>query len=444
MRRQFKGRALLADDPGLGKTIQAILASIPFRRKRPIIVVCPSGIKEQWEREWKKWTGLDCWVLEGQKPPKFKPLRVPPVIIVNWEILQYWWVYLKRLKPSVVIADEVHYAKNSGTYRSKALLYLCRCKWIVAIFGLSGTPFENCPAELFPILHILRPDKFPKFKPFGQRFCDPKYTHWGIKYEGATRKKELRKLLKSTCMVRRRFESVIKDLPPVQRTVVRVQINRKKYEEAEKNIVKWLIKNRPEKAYKAQFVNHLAKMNYLLQYTAELKIKEIEKWIDNFLETSDQKVCVFGYNRAFLEHFHNKYKDISVLRYGGMSKKAKESAFHKFTKTKKCRLLFGSIPHAGTGLDGLQKVCWYMAVVQLMWNPMKLVQLEKRLHRILQKHPVSVTYVVADKTVEDYMCTSVIRKQKNFNSIIDGKKGKVELNILKTVMKKMASSRRRK
>lgn len=440
MRKRFKGRALLADDPGLGKTRQALKASLPFRHKRPIVVVCPAGVKYQWESEVKSILGFNSWVLEGQTPPRRMPLQIPPVIIVNWEILQYWVRKLKQIRPSVLIGDEIHYAKNARAKRTRAL-----CKMAKAIphtYFLSGTPFENCPRELFVSLNILRPDIFPSFKPFGDRYCSPKFTPWGITYNGATRMHELHKLLKKHVMVRRTKDQVAKQLPPITRTVVPLAINRRKYEEMEENFVKWMFKHKPDKAYKAKEVTFLSKLNYSLQFTAELKLKSVMEWIDNFLETTDKKLVVFGHHRAFLEALHKRYPEISTLRYGGMGKKKKKLALDLFLKKKKVRLFFGGIMAAGTGLDKLQTVCSDIAIAEFIWIGLKLLQVEGRIHRLGQKNPVNAYYLVAKRTIESMLINSCHRKQKYFNSVIDNMEFENEFEIIKTFIEKIKYKRK--
>lgn len=435
MKRRFKGNALNADDIGLGKTMQFLHAALPFRRKRPIVVVVPNSVKYQWDSEVKKHTGLFCWVLEGTKPPTKIPAKLPPIIILNWEILQYWVDFLIKLKPSVLGGDEIHYIKNRGTLRSKAFKKLA--KKVDRIYGLSGSPFENCPRELFVILNILRPDIFPTFRPFGDRFCDPKYTPWGIKYDGATRIPELRRLLKQTCMIRRTKQQVMKDLPPITRTTIPLKINQKKYQEAERDILAWVRRYKPNKAYKTKYANHLAKFNYLLQLTAEMKLPKVIDWIDNFLATNNKKLTVFAHHRSFLEALQEKYGNQAVLIYGGMSRKKRRYAIDAFCNNPKIRVFLGGITAVGTGTDRLQTVCSDMVIAELIWVGLKLLQVEGRLWRIGQFNPVSVFYLVAQRTVETTLCKAVMRKQKWFNELFDGDSTKQEFDIFNTVIKEV-------
>lgn len=451
MTDKFHGRALNADDVGLGKTLQAILASKPYRHKRPIVVVCPASVKWGWEAEVHKWTKWRCWICEGRTPPKRVPMSIPEVIILNWDILPYWVDFLIKLKPNVFIPDEVHYIKNAGTnkhpvLRTRAARKLARR--VKYIFPLSGTPFENRPMELYVVLNMLRPDLFPARVPFGNRFCDPVVTRWGVTYDGATRKKELNKLLKSNLMVRRTRHQVRKDLPPLQRTIVPVELprrDREQYKEAESNIIKWLFKHKPSKAFRALNAIHLSRMNHLLGLISELKYDHVVQWIDNFLATTDQKLCVFGHHRDFLKKLHNHYKSQAVLVYGGVKGKKRQLAIDQFVADKRIRLFIGGIKACGEGINKLQLVCHNMLIAELIWVGLKLLQVEGRLDRLGQKNRVQINYLIAEDTVEALLCRAIMRKQKNFKAIMDGKfKEKTEFDLFKSVVRQLEKKRRKK
>ena len=98
------GRALIADEMGLGKTVQA-LAWLQLRKPDclPALVICPSSLKINWEREAEKWTtGMDIEVLFGQTPKEIEG----NLIIINYDVLPYWMEELKRIELSTIIADE--------------------------------------------------------------------------------------------------------------------------------------------------------------------------------------------------------------------------------------------------------------------------------------------------------------------------------------------------
>ena len=438
-----KGRGLLADDVGLGKSLQSIYASIPYRRKRPIIIVCPNPVKYGWEIEVKKHTNFNCWVLEGLKPPKKLPLDVPQVIILNWEILKAWWKVLKTLNPSVVIGDEIHYIKTRSTIRTKAFRRLC--KGVEHMYFLSGTPIENCPAEFFVPLNILRPDLFPSFRPYGDRYCGPVYTPWGVQYKGATRMKELNRILRKELMVRRTKEEVLKDLPPIRRDVIPLKVDLKEYKEAERDIVAWLFRHKPSKARSVGNAVHLAKLSHLLSLVADLKMKQVCDWIDNFLESNPtKKLTVFGHHRKFLETLHERYKDKSVLVYGGMGAKKKQKTIDAFADDKKIRVFIGSIMATGTGINKLQTVCSDLVIAELVWVGLKLLQVEGRLHRLGQKNKVTAYYLIVKGTVEEILCKAIHRKQAIINKVVDGDYKRQEFKIFEKVIRTLTKKRKRK
>lgn len=443
MDHRFRGKALNSDDVGLGKSVQALMASIPYRQKRPLIIVCPASCKYQWETEVKKWIPKwRCWILEGRYKHQKLPLDIPEVIILNWDILESWQDFITSLKPNVLIGDEIHNIKNRGSRRKpvkRTKAFRAIARKVKYVYGLSGTPFENKPAELYTILNVLRKDMFPNFVSFGNRYCDPKPTPFGVTYEGATRKKELNRLLKRNLMVRRTKEQVLKDLPPIRRSIVPIVLPPKEmseYEEAEKNIVRWLFKNKPSKALRSMNAVHLTRMNHLLSLISELKYDQVAEWIDDFLENNDEKLAVFGHHRKLLRKLHERYKNQSVLVYGGIKGRKRQLAIDSFVSNKGKRLFIGGIKACGEGMNKLQTVCSYMAILELVWNPMKITQVEGRLHRLLQRNRVMVFYLITRKTVEGYMANALMRKERIFKAIMDGKfTGSMEFDIFKSVIR---------
>jgi SWI/SNF-related matrix-associated actin-dependent regulator 1 of chromatin subfamily A len=437
---KFKGRFILGDEPGLGKTCQSLIIADHFRQQGPIIVVCPASVKYQWEIEVHKVLGYQTWILNGLKPPKRMPLYIPPVIVLNWDLLRGGWTdQLINLKPLVVIGDESTTLKNHRTQRTKAFRRLCQ--GVPHVILLSGTPIENGPIEFFTALNILRKDLFPSYRAFGFTYTNPKITPWGIKFEGSIREKELYDRLRQSVLLRRTKAEVMKQLPPVQRTMVPLQIDRKEYEQAENNFLSWLFKNNPGKALRVKNAVHIAKLTYLLGLVAKLKIEKVKEWIDEFLDSTGEKLVVFGHHRAFLESLQEKYPLSSVLVYGGMSLKSRQQRIDQFADDKNTRLFLGSITATGMGINRLQEHCSTLAVAELVWNPAKILQVEDRLHRMGQKRPVTAHFLLAKDTVDSLLCKTILRKQKAIQAIVDGKTGGTEFEILREVFTKLRQHR---
>lgn len=168
----FDGRALIALDMGCGKTIISLITLLREKIDSwPAVVVCPASVKYQWEAESHR-LGLCPTILEGTKAEQNgRQVKPPRLTIVNWDILHARLPELIRQGTKTLIVDECQYGANRRSRRTKAVLKLGRsCRHVIA---LSGTPLVNRPAELWPTLHMIRPDLYPSFWQFAQRFCLP-------------------------------------------------------------------------------------------------------------------------------------------------------------------------------------------------------------------------------------------------------------------------------
>jgi SNF2 family DNA or RNA helicase len=208
-------RALLADEPGLGKTAQAVRALKLLQEQGeqvfPALVVCPNTIKKNWEREFEKWwPGVRTQVVSGtatQRKKKFS--EEADVYVINWESLRthsrlapYGSVALKRcaecggLDESIsetrcevhlrelnhidfkaVIADEIHRSKDPKSKQTRALWSATGDAEVR--FALTGTPIANDVVDLWPILHWLSPKDWPSKTKWIERMIDTMLNAFG-------------------------------------------------------------------------------------------------------------------------------------------------------------------------------------------------------------------------------------------------------------------------
>src|SRR5438045_1523128 len=154
----------------------------------------------------------------------------------------------------------------------------------------------------------------------------------------------------STCMIRRLKQDVLKDLPKKLRIVVPLEIqDRKQYDFAMKNFLLWMRKKHSTKAKKASRAEQLTKMGYIKRLIAELKLKSVIEWIDNFLEDSESKLLVFGHHKKILRPLAKHYGRRCVLVDGTITGRTRHKAYKRFNRVPKCRLLFGNMKAAGVG-----------------------------------------------------------------------------------------------
>lgn len=109
--RDFGGRALLADEQGLGKTIQTGYFIHKAQRLRPVVVICPSSVKWNWKYELQNHFGLDANVIEGHRKPRTKELP-GEINIINYDILKHakqsrsWLPVILKARPQILVMDE--------------------------------------------------------------------------------------------------------------------------------------------------------------------------------------------------------------------------------------------------------------------------------------------------------------------------------------------------
>lgn len=424
---KFGGRALLADEMGLGKTFQTLLYAKRYV-DGPVVVVCPASIKWNWQREAAKHIGTRAEVLEGMKPPSSRLLIHPDtgVFIINYDILGPWLKFLTGLKPGLVIIDECQAIKGRNTKRTKNVKALCRS--VEKVICVSGTPITNRPAELWPSLNILKPEKYKDFFSFGMKFCKARRTFWGWEFKGASNLALLHSQLKADCMIRRKKQDVLADLPGKTRSVLPIELpDIKHYNEALTDFVGWMRKHHKDKAASALRAEQITKIGYLKRLVGILKLPVVEEWIDNFLEENSGKLIVFGVHKKVLKYLHSVYGSCSVLVDGSVTGHNRQLMIDKFSKNKQTRLFFGNIQAAGSGWNGT--VANTTLFAELDWTPGSHNQAEDRIHRIGQTRGASCYYLVAKNTIEEPLCKIIQEKQETLDATLDGTAAEDGTNI---------------
>lgn len=264
---------LIADQPGLGKTIQAIGVANCYPKRRRTLVVTPASLKENWRREWVKWCayGRTVGIAETQfaereqigvfktgkrkGQPRYKIVKVhklwwpdTDVVIINYDILKQFDDQIRDVVWDLLICDECHGLKTPDSDRTLFVLGADQCRtaglgrkklkeakkkkiWFRAVEAkrrifLSGTPMMNRPIELWPFVRAFDPEGLGRsYEDYGYRYCDGYFDtsrgQWGsYNFSGASNQKELGGKLRGTFMIRRMKRDVLPELPPVFRQVV--------------------------------------------------------------------------------------------------------------------------------------------------------------------------------------------------------------------------------
>jgi SWI/SNF-related matrix-associated actin-dependent regulator 1 of chromatin subfamily A len=422
----FDGRALLALDMGLGKTLLALWYLFLHTKTRLAVVVCPASVKYHWQREASS-LGLRSKVLEGRSA---FPLDVSNVqlIIVNYDILSDWVPYLRECDPNAVIIDECQYIMSPSTVRTAAVLKLCNR--VPKILALSGTPLLNTPIDTYTTLNLLRPETFRSRFKFARRYCNAVWTHWGWKFSGISHGNELHELLKKTVMVRYRKADVLSDLPSKGREVMPVPLeDYAEYNRALKDFHGWISEAYPKQARRALRAEAMTRTGYLLRLVAQAKMKAVLEWINLFLADTDEKLMVYCIHRLVSSKIQEGCKSQSLLIDGSVTGRNRQDIVDRFIKDRQVRILVGNIQAAGVGIDGLQDACSNAAFAELPWRPGDVTQAEDRLWRIGTTRPVSIFYLVAHGTIEERVCEIIQTKQEAVSTVLDGGSQETDLTV---------------
>jgi hypothetical protein len=324
---------------------------------------------------------------------------------------------------------------NRRSQRTRAALKLGRsCKHVIA---LSGTPLVNRPAELWPTLHMIRPDLYPSFWTFCQRFCKPRRTPWGWDFSGASNLDILHSTLTRQMMVRRLKKDVLKDLPEKMRCVVPVEISdRKEYELARDDFVGWLKSRQADRVQSALRAQQMTQIGYLLRLCARLKLRAVVDWCNEFLSGSDEKLVVFAVHRKMIEALDRRLEGGKhVVIDGQVGGRFRKAAVDQFQRDPSTRVLIGNVKAAGVGLT--LTAASNVAFAELYWTPGAMTQAEDRCHRIGTTSTVWAHYLVAHGTIEERLCKAIQDKQSTIRTVLDGGVEEDDLSILDMLVEEL-------
>jgi SWI/SNF-related matrix-associated actin-dependent regulator of chromatin subfamily A-like protein 1 len=407
-------RAFLADEQGLGKTIEA-LATLEADGAYPAVIVCPASLKLNWLRELEHWLPQrSVQVLRGTGA--HRSVGRSDITIVNYEIVAPRLEALCALAPRALVLDESHYCKNATAKRTQAVQ---RLSAVVPhdglVLALTGTPVMNRPAELIAQLRILgRLGDFGSGLQFGRRFQGPD-SHLRLHWH-----------LRARCFVRRLKADVLPQLPAKTRAVVPVELdNESEYRLAERDVIAWLqsqpldLRELDAKVAAALRAERLVRLNALKLLAARGKLHAARTWIHDFA-SSGERLVVFAHHReiqhAVLEHFPQA---LHIL--GADSPRARDAALRAF-QARDCaenQLIVCSIEVAGQGLTLTQSS--NVVFLELDWTPAKHDQAEDRLHRIGQLDAVNASYLLAAATIDETISMLLERKRAVIGAVTDGR-----------------------
>lgn len=433
--QQLGGRCLCADDPGLGKTVQALAWWKRHLGDGPVVVVCQATIKEQWRREALTHTGVRAAVLWGKSPPRHGlPPSRPAFYIVNYDILgkvqaagtkkksRTWGNLLKAVRPKLVILDECQALISHDSLRTRRVKALCH--GVPHVLALAGTGAMNSKViQMWPTLNIVRPDLYPNRHAFGLEFCGAEKVLGRWAYNGSDNEGRLHRKLAAHVMVRRRAVDVLPELPKVIRTVVPLRLPKAafaEYRAAWDDFAKWIRTAHADKARKALKAEELSRWGYVKRLCGRLKIELASEWVRDFL-AGGQKLILFGLHKAVLGEFAAAFGTRAVVVTGSVTGPARQRAIDAFNHDNRVRLMVGNVDAAGVGWSCTGGSA--VAFCELAQTPGQHAQAERRVsgvRRGLPGVPATAHYLVAADTIEERICDVLQKRMRVLGKVLDG------------------------
>lgn len=168
-----QGCGILADEPGLGKTLQACVAAVP-----PVLVVCVAAMRTDWQREMARWRpDLSTTIITGRTEREQAVYTAAQVVIVNYDVLDAHGKALAKVGFETIVTDEAQAIKTlkqtkrgyAGSARARAFVRLALT--VPRRFVLTATPVMNRTIELWPLLHVVDPERWQSYSDFGVSYC---------------------------------------------------------------------------------------------------------------------------------------------------------------------------------------------------------------------------------------------------------------------------------
>ena len=434
------GNAVEGDQTGLGKTWQAL--AYAWKNKLKTVIVPPAKLKSNWFQEIMDLTGQTATIMQGSAPSDNDILKLfidkPQFIICNYDILgrvfkketvtrdeegylhkkvedKWLWVELINLyEPDLIIFDEGHYLQNHDSQRSVASRLLKAPRRLV----MTATPMLNNPANLWPILTLVKPDLFPS-----QGAFLAKYTTDG---KHARNIEELRDILKSV-MIRRMKKDVQKDLPeiiPIKNYETLSPKAKKLYQRVLEGVYQIVAEWNPSQAgHEKKVTNILTQIMRLKQICA---ISKIESTADDAVELYDssegndtRKVIIFSQFVPIVHSIAKRLGQEAITITGEQPVYDRMQLVKQFQNDPSIHFAVCSSKAVGEGLTMTQ--AGSIIFHDLLWTPGAHDQLIGRAYgRLNDAHGVDVHYAIIEDSIEEWILKLLDEKRTASDAIVDG------------------------
>ncbi|BAS27687.1 DEAD/DEAH box helicase [Limnochorda pilosa] len=424
------GRAILADEVGLGKTLEAGLVLKEYLLRGQVeraLVLCPAALVYQWYQELRE--KLDVQAIMQRDPSDWER---PGVIIGSLDLAKRspHREILAGQRFDLLIVDEAHKLKNPRTQNHKLVQAIPRTYTLL----VTATPVQNGLEELYHLTSLLRPGQLGTYRTFQAAFMIDRHT--------PRAPEELRRLL-GRVLIRHRHREVAKDLP--ERRVETLLVDPTREERAFYDAVTDLVRREYRRLGTLAGMLPLITLQRELASSVEAACATLEHLLDQgdlepelagrlleqarsvsrqaklercleLVRATEGQVLLFTEYRATQGVLLGRLQaeGIVALAFDG-SLSASRKAFVRELFRRRGQVLVST----DSGAEGLNfQFCHHLIHYDLPWNPMRLEQRIGRVHRLGQTQPVLVRTLAVRGSVESYMLYLLQQKIRLFESVI--------------------------
>ncbi len=446
-----RNRSYLGLDPGLGKTIVAVMVANALAKKAPtlFVYVCPPFLTRNVQEEFKRWKTFEASArrYNFEDPIEADFLIVPDSLIarpdhkeeINWLLAKA----REAGKKIVYFVDEAHRFKNGDTERTKALLgfsrkspktgrlqhvkgFLCSADRIIY---MSGTPMPNRPMELFSILSHSAPETIDFMSRFdyGIKYCGGYDTGFGYDFNGGSAEDvaRLAKKVFGKFMLRLK-KNVLKDLPAkLEEMLVVAEDMPARLAALDRGILSKLSPGQDVlEAAMRQMAEARGELKegdelHMATYRRMLGLAKVPAAIEAAkasLEESEDALILFAFHTEVIEKLREGLKKFNPLVITGATPMDERHNIVKAFQTEPARrLIIANYLAAGVGLT-LTKAR-RVDFCEWDWVPGVNDQASDRAHRIGQTADVYVRYLVFANSLDKRILESNLRKRQIINKL---------------------------
>lgn len=426
--------ACLADDMGLGKTVQT-LALIQRNRcsneRRPVLLVCPTTVVNNWQKEAKKFTpGLSVLVHHGigrNKEDAFKKMVVDhAMVIMSYGLLFRDIKFLQEVDWAGVVLDEAQNIKNPETKQAKAARSL-KSDYRIA---LTGTPVENNIGDLWSIMEFLNPNFLGTQTQFKRKFFVP------IQAEHDRAATERFKRITGAFVLRRlkTEKSIISDLPEKQEMKVMCPLTKE-----QASLYSAVVRETEEALKSSEGIQRkglvlatLAKLKQVCNHPAQFlkdnssipgrsgKLSRLTEMLEEIMEVGEKALVFSQYaemGKLLRKHLMETFGREALFLHGAVPKTQRDLMVERFQNDGDGPAIFIlSLKAGGTGLN--LTASNHVFHFDRWWNPAVENQATDRAFRIGQTRNVQVHKFVCAGTIEEKIDDMIENKKEVAEKVI--------------------------